>query len=173
MGHPTHGVEFDVVWGGVFAQDSFGAISKFVDHLKLRGKSLDRLLGMVNQLTHQRIAFAVQVFGASGVHFAQAVLQSIHQQLAPLGVVQQVVLQIRVALHHPDVTQHFVEHAGRTSGTSFTPQGFQNLPRRVAQQANDDFAVGKRGVVVGNFAKSRAVLDSHRQLVERRWRVHK
>jgi hypothetical protein len=46
---------------------------------------------------------------------AQAVLQGIHQQLATRRIVQQIVLQIRIALDHPDVAQHFVEHAGRTA----------------------------------------------------------
>ena len=43
--------------------------------------------------------------------FTESVLQGLDQQLAPLGVVQQVVLQVGIALHHPDIAQHFVEHA--------------------------------------------------------------
>jgi hypothetical protein len=73
-------------------------------------------------------------------------------RLAALGVVQQVVLQIGVALHHPDVAQHLVQHARRAAGAALLAQLVQQLPGRRAQQADHDLAVGERGVVVRDFA---------------------
>ena len=40
-------------------------------------------------------------------------LQGFDQLPAPFRVVQQILLQVGVALHHPDVAEHFVEHARR------------------------------------------------------------
>ena len=53
----------------------------------------------------------MRVRGAALFDLPEAVLQGLHQQLATLGVVQQVVLQVGVALYHPDIAQHFIEHA--------------------------------------------------------------
>ncbi len=38
------------------------------------------------------------------------------------GIVKQVVLQVGIALHHPDVAQHFVQHARGTSGAALVAQ---------------------------------------------------
>ena len=98
---------------------------------------------------------------ASGVrrlpHLGQAVVQGFHQQAAALGVVQQVVLQVGIALHHPDVAQHLVEHAGRAAGAALLAQPVQHLPGTRAQQPDHDFAVGERGVVVGDLAQARRI----------------
>jgi hypothetical protein len=53
---------------------------------------------------------------AALVDFGQAVMQGVDQFLAALRVVQHVVLQVRIAAHHPDIAQHLVQHAGRTAG---------------------------------------------------------
>ena len=78
-------------------------------------------------------------------------MQRINQCAAPFAVVQQVVLQIRVARHHPDVAQHLVEHLRGAAGAAFRTQGVDDVPCFVSQQSQDDFAVGKRGVVIGDF----------------------
>ena len=56
--------------------------------------------------------------GCGVSRFGQPMMHRVHQQLPPLRVVQQVVLQIGVALHHPDVAQHFVQHARRAAGAA-------------------------------------------------------
>ena len=86
---------------------------------------------------------------------AQAVLQRVDQQPAPARVVEQVVLQIGVALHHPDVAQHLVQHARRAAGLALAAQPVQQLPGARAEQADHDLAVGERGVVVGDLAQPR------------------
>ena len=66
---------------------------------------------------------------AALVDFRQAVMQRFDQLGAALRVVQQVVLQVRVAAHDPDVAQDFVQHAGRAPGLAGTAQFIQQLPR--------------------------------------------
>ena len=72
-----------------------------------------------------------------------------------LRIVEQVVLQIRIAIHHPDIAQNLVQHASRAAGAPLVAQLVQHLPGGLAQQADDDFAIRQRGVVVGNFAQPR------------------
>jgi hypothetical protein len=43
-------------------------------------------------------------------------MQRVDQFLTALRVVQQVILQIRIAAHRPDIAQHFVQHARRPAG---------------------------------------------------------
>ena len=70
-------------------------------------------------------------------------------------VVQQVVPQI-VALHHPDVAQHFIQHAGRPAGA--TPlRSWSN--RSQAEEPSKRItisSVGERGVVVRNSRRRAA-----------------
>ena len=70
-----------------------------------------------------------------------AMVQGIDQLAAALGVVQQVVLQIGIALDDPDVSQHFVEHAGRAAGLALGAKQAQHFPGALAQQTLDDLAV--------------------------------
>ena len=90
-------------------------------------------------------------------HFAEPVVQRLDQQLAALRVVEQVVLQVRVALHDPDVAQHLVQHARRAAGLALVAQAVQQLPGARAEQADHDLAVGERGVVVRDLAQARRV----------------
>jgi hypothetical protein len=55
-------------------------------------------------------------------------MQRVDQGLAALRVIQQVVLQIRVATHDPDIAQHFVQHARGTAGLAGSPQFIQQRP---------------------------------------------
>jgi len=88
------------------------------------------------------------------------VAQRRDQRVAPLTVGEQVVFQIRVALHHPDVAQHLVKHPRRPPGDALAAQFVEDRPVLRAEQANDDLAVGKRGVVVGDFAQAGVHGDS-------------
>ena len=74
---------------------------------------------------------------------------------APARVVEQVVLQVRVALHDPDVAQHLVEHARRAPGAALVAQRLERVPGRAPEQPDDDLAIGERRVVVGNLAQAR------------------
>jgi hypothetical protein len=108
---------------------------------------------------------------AALVDFGQAVMQGLDQLGAPLRVVQHVVLQIRVAAHHPDVAQHLVQHARRAAGLARAAQFVQQPPRGFAQQPDHDLAIGKRGVVIRDFAQAggRVLFE---QGVDIGWCVH-
>ena len=82
-------------------------------------------------------------------------MQRLDQLGAAARVVEQVVLQVGVALHDPDVAQHLVEHARRAAGAALAAQEAEHLPGALAEQADDDLAVGERGVVVGDLAQAR------------------
>ncbi len=107
-----------------------------------------RALGCSQQLPHQFVALAPHL------DLVQAMPQRVDQHLSPLGVVEQVVFQIGIAPHHPDVAQHLEQHACRAPGLAFAAQRVEHVPCVGAEQANDDLAVGKRGVVVGDFAQA-------------------
>ena len=128
----------------------------------------------LQQLAHQRVALGIGVRRAALSDLGQPVMQRVHQQAAALGVVQQVVLQVGIALHHPDVAQHLVQHAGRAAGAALFAQAVQHLPGARAQQPDHDLAVGERGVVVGNLAQARRVaVGRGHELVERCGCVHR
>jgi len=75
-----------------------------------------------------------------------------NQRGLALGVFQQIVHQIRIAYHRPHIAQHFKQHPRRAPCFALAAQGFQSLPSIFTQQAANDFAVGIRGVVIGDFA---------------------
>jgi hypothetical protein len=68
----------------------------------------------------------------------QAVVQRIDQQRPALRVVEQVVLEVGIALHDPDVAQHLVEHPRRASGATLAAQLVQQVPGAGAEQPDDD-----------------------------------
>ena len=137
------------------AQHPAGRLAQ-VPHLAEMGReALHRRARRGQQLGHQRVALAVDRRRAAALHFVESVVQRVDQQLAPLRVVKQVVFEVGVALHHPDVAQHFVEHARRAPGAPLLAQQVEQFPGPRAQQPQHDLAVGKRGVVVGNLAQSR------------------
>ena len=112
MADPAQAIELDVVFGGAFAQRAHNLLAQFRHVVKLAGKPLDGITGSFQQLGHQDIALGIVIGSATLLHLGQAVVQGIDQLATALGVVQQVVLQIGVALHHPDIAHHFIEHAG-------------------------------------------------------------
>ena len=88
------------------------------------------------------------------VDFPQAVAQRLDQGMASLTVGEQVVFQIRIPLHHPDVAEHLIKHPGGAAGDPLGTQLVKQRPHPWPEQADDDLAVGKRGVVVRNLAQT-------------------
>ncbi len=86
--------------------------------------------------------------------FPQTVAKCLDQGDTTLAVGQQIVLEVRIALHHPDVPQHLVQHSCRTAGDTLGAQLVKQCPLFLAEQSYDDLTVGKRGVVVGDFAQT-------------------
>jgi len=58
----------------------------------------------------------------------EAVMHRSDQRIKTLPARQQVVLDIGVARHHPDVTQYFVEHFGRAARASAAAERAQHRP---------------------------------------------
>ena len=154
MRHARQTIELDVVFLGALAQLALGLAAQ-VSHLPERcRKPLDCGPRQAQQFADDGVTLGICAWCAAFFHFAKSVLQSLDQQLAALRVVQQVVLQIGVALHHPDIAQHLVKHAGGTTRLTLVTQPVQQIPGACTQQANHDFSVRKGGVVVRNFTNA-------------------
>src|SRR5262245_7725724 len=87
-------------------------------------------------------------------------MQGLDQQLPAPRIIDEIVLQVRITLHDPDVAEHFVQHARRASGAPLAAQLVEDVPGRGTEQTQDDLAIGKRGVVVWNFAQAHGKRDS-------------
>ncbi len=130
-------VELDVVLGGVAAaaRAASGGAGR-----RSRGscasKALDGRARGCQQLAHQRVALArrrrgVRRFSTSPSRWCRASTSSARR----LRVVQQVVLQVGIALHDPDVAQHLVQHAGRAAGAALARAAGSAPPRRARPAA--------------------------------------
>ena len=78
---------------------------------------------------------------APTINLVQSMKQRIDHRLAAGRVVEQVILQIRIATHDPDIAEHFVQHARGTTGLAQAAQLGDQVPCSVAQQANHDLAI--------------------------------
>ena len=95
------------------------------------------------------------------VDLAQTMAQGLDQQAPAPGVIEQVVLQIWIAPDDPDVAQDLIEHLRRATRATLTAQIGKQTPGVVSQQPADHLTVGKRGVVVRNFAQTRVGFRRH------------
>jgi hypothetical protein len=155
--HTRHAVEADVVARGGPRQPAQRACAKIGRLREHRLETRHRFAGEREQPRDLGAACLAGggVAGALGVaaplDLAQPVLQRLDQRGAALGVVEQVVLEERVALDHPDVAQHLVEHAGGAAGAALGAQLVDDRPSLVAEHPQHDLAIRERGVVVGNL----------------------
>ncbi len=166
VGHVRHArqaVELDVVFRRIAAEQLVGTLAQSVGLAEFFAKIGHCLLCGAQQCfhigatTHRLCIACFRRIGsdAAFIDFAQTMVQRIDQILAALRIVEHVVLQVRITPHHPDVAQHFIQHARGTSGLARAAQVVQQAPCIFAQQADHDFTVGKRGVVVRNLAQAR------------------
>ena len=154
MAHARQGIKFDVVFGCVLAE-SFLRLSAQLGHgRKSLIKQFDRMARQHQQLTHQTVSQSICFGCASFLNFTQAVLQSLYQLLSAAWVVQQVVLQIGIALNHPNITQNLVKHASRPACAALVSKLIEEVPGTISQQTNHNFSIGETCVVVGNFAQT-------------------
>ncbi len=177
--HARQAVELDVVLGGHAAEHLLGAAAQVVhlgefvlEGLDGTARVHDQLLDLAGTLIAFRVVVRGLVGGAALLDLRQAVIERVDQHLPALGIVEQVVLQVRIAAHHPDVAQHFIQHPRGAASAAFAAQLVEDLPRRLAQQTNDDFPIRERGVVIGNLAQPwRGVL--RREFgVDQQWGIH-
>ena len=128
MGHARQTVEFDIVLGGVGAQRLLHTAAQLLGLHKRGVEFMHGTMRSIHQLTHQTITHWVFVGLAALVDLGQTVLQCLDQRLAALGIVDQVVLQIGIALHNPDIPQHLIEHACRSPRATFLTQLVEHIP---------------------------------------------
>ena len=115
-------------------------------------EEFDNFVGTASGIAIQQRIVLVVIELPALFDVAQPVSHRVCQRVAALGIVEHVFLQVGVALHHPDIAKHLIEHARATPGFPFTTQFKQNVPCIGTQQPHDDFAIGKRGVVVWNLS---------------------
>ena len=147
VGNPCQPVERDVAATGV-APEVFQRLAPQSERLvetAREGRDGGRRGGQ--QCNHTLV-----VGVAPDLDLVQPVSQRLDQRQAALAVGQQVILEIRVAADHPDIAEHFVEHARGAAGASLAAQLVEQLPAVRAEQPDHDLAIGERGVVVWDFA---------------------
>ena len=164
--HAREAVELDVVAAGAAREPAHDAPAQCRRVLELGREPLDRRARSLEQERDLRVARLelravrriAQLRGVDGVavaalvDLAEAVVQRVDQRGAPFRVLEQVVLEVGVPRDDPDVAEHLVEHPRRAAGAALRAQREERLPRFLAEQADDDLAVGERRVVVGDLA---------------------
>jgi hypothetical protein len=148
-------VELDVVLRGGAAEHAARRLAQVPHCPEVRREGFDRGARRDQQFADERVALAVGVGRAPLLDLVQTMVQRVDQRCAALRVVEQVVLEVGIALHDPDVAEHLVEHACRAAGAALAAQLVQQLPSTRTQQTDHDLAVGERGVVVRNLAQAR------------------
>ena len=116
-----------------------------------------------NELRHIEVALGIGVAACQRILLPPLLdlVQPMHQrhdeEPPALRVVDQVVLQIGIALDDPDVTQHLEEHSRGATRAPLAAQLLQHVPQRRPEQADDDLPVGERRVVVRDLPQPRRV----------------
>ncbi len=153
--HAREAVEGDVVLARDRRQPAQGLAAELARLLELALEFVHGPVRRDQQLLHALAALRIRgVRLAARLHFAQAMAHRLHERIVALRIVEEVVLQVGIALDDPDVAQHLVEHARRSSGAPLRAQFVQHLPGIAPEQADDDLPVGERGVVVRDLAQS-------------------
>jgi hypothetical protein len=153
VGDSGIGVEAHIVAAGVFQQHAPSFLAHGREIGEVLFETLYRLACRGEQLDYLRVAQAVGGLSAL-FDLAQPVVQGIDELPAAPGVVHQVVLQERVALDHPDIAEHLVQHAGGTACAPLAAQLVEEAPGLGTQQPDDDFAIRQGGIVIRNFAQA-------------------
>ena len=124
---PGVGVEADVVGARVLEQRAPRPLAQ-CDHVReMSGEAIHG--GARGRQQLRDLGRAALVGGVAALlHFAQPVVQGLDELGAALRIVDQVVLQEGIAIHHPDVAQHLVQHARRAAGAPLGAQLVEQLP---------------------------------------------
>ena len=151
MRYARQAVEANVVTVRMARQDAHRAPAQLLRCTKRLRESVDGRIRAVDERRDLDIQFHVGTGAPALVDLHQAVAKRVHEEFAPLRVVQQIVLQIGIALDDPDIAQYFEEHPRRTPRAALAAQYLEQTPHVQAEQPNHDFAVGERRVVVRNL----------------------
>ena len=146
MRYPRQAAEIDVVPARDTAECAAHPVAQRMALAKTVGKPID---GGARGLEQAR---GILVVVEALLELFKAVVERLDQRIAPVDVVYQIVLQVRVALDDPHVAEHLEQHACRTPGAARAAQLLDQAPVGGAKVADHDLAVGERGVVVGDLA---------------------
>ena len=146
VGYPRQPVEHNIVFFRMFGQLGQNLRPLFARGFEAAVEGGHSVFRRLQKLAHLRVVVA------PFLDFVQTVAHFAYQGFTAVGVFEQVVHQIRIAHHRPNIAQHFKQHPRRTPRFAPSAQIFQRLPSLFAQQSADDFPVGIRSVVVGDFA---------------------
>jgi hypothetical protein len=80
------------------------------------------------QLSHLLIPLGVGTVSPAGNRI-EAMMQGVFEKPQAARVVEEVVFEIGIAFDNPNVTENFVQHTGRSTGTALTSQLFDDIPR--------------------------------------------
>src|SRR3989442_9142838 len=103
-------------------------------------ETIDRSLRGGEQATDFGIALGVRVELTPLFDLAQPMPERADQELAAGGIVEKVVLKIRIPLDDPDVAQYFEQHSRRAAGAALGTKLSQQVPYFRSDQADDDLA---------------------------------
>jgi len=154
-------VEADVVFVRGAAQQPARAPPQAARLLKSRLEALDGGTGRLQQAHHALVPARVGPLLPAPLDLAQPVMQGLDQQAAAPGIFEQILLQVRVAIDHPDVAEHFEQHPRAAPGAPLLAQRTQQVPGGRTEQPDHDFAIRQRRVVVWDFAQPRRRLGAH------------
>jgi hypothetical protein len=113
-------VERDVVLARVAAERALHAPAQRRRFRKPFGEAVDGAARGIEQPADFAVAVRIVrgITRAPLIDRVEPVMQRVDEQLAPPGVVQQIVLQIGIALDDPDVAQHLEQHSRRAAGAA-------------------------------------------------------
>ena len=159
--HPREAIERDVVPGRETAEHAPDLTAQLRGLRKIRSEAVDRFVGRDDKLRNLAIAHGVSITRrryvrpAPALDLVQAMTQRFDEQRQALRIIQEVVLQIRIAFDDPDIAQHLEQHSRGTTRPALAAKILQYCPHWQPEQPDDDFAVGERRVVVRNLAQAR------------------
>ena len=118
-------VESDGIFTRVLAEQLAGTIAQFGVAHEIGRKRFDGALRGLEQQPNLAITLTIALRAtafASSLDFFESMFQRCNQLLAALRIVEEIIFEIRIALHCPDVAKHFVQHSRRTTGSTFGTQ---------------------------------------------------
>ncbi len=121
-------IEADIVGAGVPEQQPSCAPALVGDISELPLESRHGLQCGVQQFPDFGMAHLIGAIAAL-FDLAQTMMHGRNELAPPLGIVEQIVLQVRVAVDHPHIAQHLVQHARRSAGAPLAAKPIQNRPR--------------------------------------------
>ena len=110
VGYAGEAIKLDIVAFGMPMQAFEHFLAQRGSAMKTVAKSIYRLARAHHKYTHALVT------GTALFHLVNPVLHGFNQHAQALGVIEQIIFKIRVALHGPDIAQHLKQHACRSPG---------------------------------------------------------